>query len=134
MNTPPLYGVLVIEVGDLLQFMATGVFNNGVKADFTTQVTWNSSNTMAAEISNDPIDSTQGLSRGIGEGVTTITATFNGISGSTSLTVEEYYSYEGSTNSRTRFASIIGTATLTVIMLGIFSSRRDGRARPRIRR
>jgi hypothetical protein len=50
------------------------------------------------------------------------------------ITVEDEYYYEGSIDSKTRFASIIGIAGLTVIMLGVFSRRRDGRARQRSRR
>ena len=60
--------------------------------------------------------------------------TIDSLPDTVSITVEEEYYYGGSIDSKTRFASIIGTATLTVIMLGIFSRRRDGRARQRIRR
>jgi acyl-coenzyme A thioesterase PaaI-like protein len=49
------------------------------------------------------------------------------------IAVEEYYD-AGSIDSMTRFASIIGTASLTVMLLGVFSRKRDGRTNQRIRR
>jgi hypothetical protein len=44
------------------------------------------------------------------------------------ITADGYY-IGGSINSKTRFASILGTASLTVMILGLFSSRRHGSTR-----
>jgi K319L-like, PKD domain len=47
------------------------------------------------------------------------------------ITAVGYY-YGGSIDSKTRFATILGTASLTVMVLGLFSRRRDRRTRQRI--
>lgn len=74
--------------GNTLQYTATGHFSDGSTSDITTAVTWASTNTSAATISN--VAGTQGLATGVATGTTgttTITATQNAISGSTNLTV-----------------------------------------------
>lgn len=122
-----------IDVEESLLFTATGIFSDGTPVDFTEQVTWTSTNENVATISNEPGE--KGIAEAVGVGDTTITGTFDSIVGSTELTVtDEYYINEGNRDIGSRFASIIGTATLTVIMLGIFSRIRDGRTRKRIRR
>ncbi|HEX9399305.1 MAG TPA: Ig-like domain-containing protein, partial [Anaeromyxobacter sp.] len=70
-------------------FTATGIFSDGTREDLTTQVTWSSSNTGVASISN--ATGTQGIAIGVsssGQGITvTIGAVFAGITGTASLTV-----------------------------------------------
>jgi hypothetical protein len=80
--TPPNPSV---ALGFTQQFVATGTFSDHSNRPLTSQVTWMSSNTAAATISNAP--GTQGLATAVGTGTSTITATLNGISGSTKLTV-----------------------------------------------
>jgi YD repeat-containing protein len=68
------------------QFRAVGNYSNSTMVDITAQVSWSSSNTLVATISNAA--GTQGLATaGIGVGTTTITATLGSLNGSTSLQV-----------------------------------------------
>jgi hypothetical protein len=73
-----------IAVGATQQFTAIGTFSDATQADITTIVSWSSSDTGVATISNAP--GSQGLATGVTAGVTTITATL-GVQGSTTLTV-----------------------------------------------
>ncbi|WP_115702700.1 beta strand repeat-containing protein [Legionella sainthelensi] len=73
-----------IPKGISLQYTATGLFSNGTKQDLTNFVTWSSS-TAAATISNNP--GSKGVATGANPGATTISATFNTTTGSTSLNV-----------------------------------------------
>ncbi len=74
-----------IVIGLTRQFTATGTFTDGTSQVMTTAVTWSSSSTAVAFISN--AFGTQGLATSTGTGSTTITATSGSISGSTVLTV-----------------------------------------------
>jgi trimeric autotransporter adhesin len=65
--------------------MATGIFSDGTSQDLTSQVTWASSDTAVATISNTP--GSNGVASTAEVGITTITATSGSISGSTTLTV-----------------------------------------------
>jgi uncharacterized protein YjdB len=65
--------------------VATGTFSDGSTQDITTQATWTSSNRTVAVISNAL--GNEGLVTALAAGTTTLTATFNGVSGSTGLTV-----------------------------------------------
>ena len=60
--------------------------------------------------------------------------TIDSLPDTVSITVEEEYYYGGSIDSKTRFASILGTASLTVMILGLFARRRHGSTRQRIER
>lgn len=71
--------------GDTQQFTATAHYSNGSTQDVTTTVTWSSSIPSIATISN--ASGTKGLATAISPGVTTITATLDGVSASTTLTV-----------------------------------------------
>ncbi|MGA2957592.1 MAG: Ig-like domain-containing protein [Thermodesulfobacteriota bacterium] len=73
--------LLSIPVGATLQFTALGTYSDGTSHDITTQVTWTSSNPAAATISSS------GLATAFAAGTANITATFETISGSTTLTV-----------------------------------------------
>jgi hypothetical protein len=74
-----------IALGTSRQFSATGIFSDGSTQDLTGQVVWDSSTVSAATISNGP--TSHGIADSVGLGNTTITATFSGVSGSTTLTV-----------------------------------------------
>jgi hypothetical protein len=65
--------------------MATGIFSDGTSQDLTTQVTWASSDTAVATISNAP--GSNGVANTAEVGITTITASSGSISGGTTLTV-----------------------------------------------
>jgi len=71
--------------GGTKQYTATGTFSDTTTLDLTTQVTWSSMNTVAAQISNAP--GSQGLATALAEGATTISATLLTVTGSASLTV-----------------------------------------------
>src|SRR5207249_3669841 len=74
-----------LPLGLTQQFTATGTFSDSTTQDLTTQVTWSSSSTAVATISN--AGGSQGLATSVAAGTTTITATLGGVSGSTTLTV-----------------------------------------------
>jgi len=74
------------------QFTATGLYTDNTSKDLTGQVTWTSSNTAVASVSN--LVGSAGLAKGLGVGVATITATLPAsavnpalISGSATLNV-----------------------------------------------
>ena len=67
------------------QFTATGVFSDATTQDLSTQVTWASSDTTKATISNAA--GSKGLASTAGVGTTTISATLGAVSGNTTLTV-----------------------------------------------
>ncbi len=70
-----------ISAGTTQQFSATGTLSNGLTQDLTTQVTWSSSDTSIASITQSGKAST------IAAGTTKISATLAGLSGSQYLTV-----------------------------------------------
>jgi hypothetical protein len=74
-----------IAAGTQQQFSATGVFTDGTSLDVTTQAVWVSSATNIAVVSN--ASGSEGLAQSITAGSTTITATMNGVSGTSTLTV-----------------------------------------------
>ncbi len=69
------------------QFTATGTYTDGNTNDLTYQVTWASSNTSVATISNAPTSPGLATTATVNAGQTTITATENNISGTATLTV-----------------------------------------------
>ena len=74
-----------IALGTTQQFTATGIYSDNTNQDLTTSATWNSASTGVATISNTA--GSNGLATSVAAGSTTITATFSGISGNTTLTV-----------------------------------------------
>ena len=76
--TPP---TATIALDDTQQFTATGNFSDGSTEDLTDQVTWTSSEVSVATMKADGLASTAGT------GMTTITATMNGVKGTATLTV-----------------------------------------------
>jgi trimeric autotransporter adhesin len=71
-----------VALGGSQQFTATGNFSDGSTEDLTTQVSWTSSNVNVATID------ARGLANAAGTGTTAITASMNGVSGTTTLTVD----------------------------------------------
>jgi uncharacterized protein YjdB len=74
-----------IAKGTTRQFTATGTYSDSTTQNLTTAVTWSSSSTTVATISN--ATGSKGLATGVAAGTTTITATSGSVSGTTSLTV-----------------------------------------------
>jgi len=74
-----------IAIGKFQQFTATGTYSDNSTQDLTTAVTWSSSDTAMATISNAA--GTNGKATALAAGTTTIMATSGAISGSTVLTV-----------------------------------------------
>lgn len=70
-----------IAAGLTQKFTATGTFADGSTQDLSTQVTWSSSAVGVATVDDE------GLARGLAAGTALITATLDGISGGTTLTV-----------------------------------------------
>ena len=77
-------GATITDVGSI-QFYATGTYTDSSTADITDQVTWSSSNTDDAIISNS--GGTEGLAFGRSAGTPTIEAALDGKTGSAVLTV-----------------------------------------------
>jgi hypothetical protein len=75
----------VLAVNATQQFSAIGTFVDGSTRDLTADVAWSSSNTGVAAISNAV--GSEGRAVGLAAGNTVITATFDGISDMTTLTV-----------------------------------------------
>ncbi len=74
-----------IANGTSQQFAATGTYTDNSTQNLTTSVTWGSSDTSVAAISN--ASGSNGLASSVSQGAVTITATLGTVSGSTGLTV-----------------------------------------------
>ncbi len=74
-----------IAAGTTQQFKATGIYTDSTTQDLTTQVSWSSTDTNVVSISNAA--GSAGLATSAIPGLVTISATLNGIVGSTPLTV-----------------------------------------------
>jgi Domain of unknown function (DUF1929)/Glyoxal oxidase N-terminus/Bacterial Ig-like domain (group 2) len=77
--------VASLIVGSGQQFSATAIYSNGTSANITASATWTSSAATVASLST----STLGLATCIGTGITTVTASYGGLTGSTTLTVQD---------------------------------------------
>jgi trimeric autotransporter adhesin len=80
--TPPSSA---IAAGTTQAFTATGVYSDNSTQDLTTVVTWDSSNSGVATVSN--ADGSRGLATGVAQGSATISAAYSGVTGTTTLTV-----------------------------------------------
>src|SRR5712691_6784321 len=76
----PANGTVILPATQ--QFTAMGIFSDSSTQDLTTSATWSSTNTGVATIGANT-----GLATTVGPGTTTISATFNAVTGSISLTV-----------------------------------------------
>jgi hypothetical protein len=74
-----------VTVGTPVRFAATAIYSDQTSRDVTAQSTWQSSNPQVALISTG--GGNRGIATTLGPGTTTISATFEGITGSTTLTV-----------------------------------------------
>jgi hypothetical protein len=74
-----------LPVGATRAYTATGTYTDGVARDITSRVTWSSSVPGRATVSNAA--GSRGVATAIAGGAVTVTATLEGVSGSTGLTV-----------------------------------------------
>lgn len=77
-------GAPAIAKGTMVQFTATGTYNDGRKQDLTQLVTWSST---SAGVSIDNNAGSEGLATGLAVGTATITAQLSGKTSTTTLTV-----------------------------------------------
>ena len=71
----------ILLVGEAQTFTATGIFQDGTSTDLTSTATWSSTVPAVASVTSG------GHAMGVADGTTTIEATFDGLTGSASLTV-----------------------------------------------
>ncbi len=76
-----------IALGRTAQFTATGIYSDNSTQDLTAFVTWSSSDTTIAAVSNTA--GSNGLATSVGTGPATITAVLGSVSGSTTLNVTQ---------------------------------------------
>ncbi len=72
-------------VGEDQRFQAVAIFSDGTSRNVTVQATWTSTAPSVAQVSNRP--GQQGLVTALAAGTATLRATFEGVSGSASVTV-----------------------------------------------
>jgi trimeric autotransporter adhesin len=77
--------IATVAKGRTKQFLAQGLFSDGTTQNLTDQATWQSSNEQVATVSN--ADGSRGLASSVEVGVTTISATFDGRTGTATLEV-----------------------------------------------
>jgi len=77
----------VVAMDVIQEFTATGIYSDSSTQDLTLQVTWSSSDTCVASISNAVED--RGVAIPAGYGTTKISATLDGVWGGTTLTVSK---------------------------------------------
>lgn len=74
-----------LVLGASRQLIATGRYSNGITSDITSMAQWRSSDETVALVDNG--EGTNGIAASVGVGITTISASLNGITGSTSIKV-----------------------------------------------
>jgi hypothetical protein len=74
-----------MHVGVTQQFAAVGNFSDGIRRDLTRQITWSSSSNSVMTISDAP--DSRGLAQAVSVGTSTISAMWNGVTGTTMPTV-----------------------------------------------
>jgi len=106
-----------IAKGQTSQFVATGTFSDYTTQDLTFDADWVSSDPTVATVSNDP--ASKGFAQAIAVGPTTITATFDGTSGTTTLTVVAAVLQSIKVTTTTPTVLSLSTASFTAV--GTFS-------------
>ncbi|MBT3226373.1 MAG: hypothetical protein HOK67_08810 [Deltaproteobacteria bacterium] len=81
----PGYSSFASAITPWVQMKATGIYADGTIIDITEFATWSSGTTSVATINN--VSGERGLATSVTNGTTTITATYQNISGSTDLTL-----------------------------------------------
>ncbi len=80
-------GTASISVGAVQRFTAQGTFSDGSTLDVTADVTWFSSSTSVAQVSNAADWGTAGQATGLAAGTTTVSAVQGKVTGTAQLTV-----------------------------------------------
>jgi phospholipase C len=75
-----------VNIGQTLQFTATGNYSDGSQQTLTNSATWSSSNATDATIQTAG-NANPGLATGVANGAVTITASYTGINGTAQLTI-----------------------------------------------
>ena len=116
-----------IEIGDTLQFTATGNYNDSSTANITAGVSWFSSGTTIGDFE---VGNPKGLLTGISAGSVTITAECGSVTGDTTLTVSEeildYLRFEDANN---ELESIINIAVGDIVAIELVAHFTDGSSR-----
>jgi len=102
--------------GASVQFTAVGTYSNGSTANLTTAVTWSSSSSAAATLSNAV--GSVGLATAVGTGSTTVTASAGSItSAAATLTVGSYprYTYVADVDDNTVYQFSVAGANLSAL-------------------
>jgi hypothetical protein len=76
-----------VSSGFTSQFAAVGTFLDNTTQDLTFDATWSADTSGFASVSNDPVS--KGLAKGLAVGSATIKATFDGVDGTSQLTVTQ---------------------------------------------
>ena len=105
-----------VPAGNTLQLSAIGHYKNGTMEDLTPFVTWSSSAMNVATIS------AAGLASTVGPGQTTVQASFNGINGSTTLTVTANFVPTGSMNTARFYHTATQLNNGDVLVVGGFAN------------
>ena len=122
-----------IANGSTEQFTAIATYTDGSTSNVTSQVTWASSDTGVATISND--EGTQGLATAIAHGTATISGQYDGMTANTTLTVTAAATTTAATSASATFgdgtvvleatvssqAGVVdeGTETFTILLGGV---------------
>nr|QOV09079.1 hypothetical protein HULAa30F3_00034 [uncultured Dehalococcoidia bacterium] len=107
-----------LPAGYTMQFTATEVYSNSVTIDRTAVATWGSSNGAAASINGT------GMATGVAAGVTTISATYGGRTGNTTLTVTPPTLV--SVNITTAAPTVAAGLTVQLNLTGYYSNNTSG--------
>jgi hypothetical protein len=102
----------VIFNGSTQQFTAMGIYSDDTEQVMTESVTWTSSNTGVATISNAA--GSNGKANAVASGTATITATSGNIAGSTMLTISEWTLANSGTSNGLRGVAWSGTQFVAV--------------------
>lgn len=106
-----------IANGTQFEFTATGHYSNSTTQNLTDDVTWTSSSPQFSTIQNTT--GSRGISRGVSDGLSLITAAYSGISNSTNLTVTT--ATLSSIALQTSSSTLVAGITQNIIATGTYS-------------
>lgn len=109
----PAHESFATDVTPWVQMKATGIFSDNTVVDITDYTTWSSGTTTVATVSN--VSGTRGRATRASlsaDGATTITASFKGVSGSTTLTLDDSFAVSGNIQVTPFLSTLINEAGL----------------------
>jgi hypothetical protein len=115
----------VIAIGMTRQFTAIGTFSDGSRQDVTASVTWSSSNTEIAKVSNTT--GSQGMANSIASGTSMITAASGAVSASMALSVTSWTMQTSGTTSDLYDVVWTGAQYVAVGASGAILTSSDGK-------